>query len=146
MCRSVLFFLTSNIFLLFSHGASPSFKGELSVSTTDPSPKIEAFLPVENGGTDIGIVIFPDGGYRGLAEHEGAGYAHFFQSKGIAAFVVEYRLAPGGHKHPAMLEDALAAIETVRSRAEEFGIDPAGWSHGFLRWGPPHGSHGYELW
>lgn len=98
--------------------------GNLTSSTTGAAPKLEIYLPVEKGRSDIGVIIFPGGGYRGLAEHEGAGYAHFFQSRGIAAFVVEYRLAPGGHKHPAMLEDALAAIQTVRGRAKEFGIDP----------------------
>jgi acetyl esterase/lipase len=98
--------------------------GALENGTTDPSPKIEVYLPVAKGRTDIGVIIFPGGGYRGLAEHEGAGYAHFFQSKGIAAFVVEYRLGGDGHRHPSMLEDALAAIQTVRSRATEFGIDP----------------------
>ena len=98
--------------------------GALENGTTNPSPKIEVFLPVAKERTDIGVIIFPGGGYRGLAEHEGAGYAHFFQSKGIAAFVVEYRLGGDGHRHPAMLEDALAAIQTVRTQAAEFGIDP----------------------
>ncbi len=125
MYRRLLFILALNSFIISASQASPSFRGKLQGSTTDASPKIEAFLPVKNGRTDIGVVILPGGGYRGLAEHEGAGYAHFFQSKGIAAFVVEYRLAPGGHKHPAMLEDALAAIQEVRNRASEFGIDPA---------------------
>jgi len=94
-----------------------NLNGKLINGTTNPFPRIDVFLPVEKGRTDIGVIIFPGGGYRGLAEHEGAGYAHFFQSKGIAAFVVEYRLAPGGHKHPAMLEDALAAIETICGRS-----------------------------
>mgnify|MGYP001396221564 FL=1 len=99
-------------------------EGQLENGTTNPAPKIEVFLPVEKGRTDIGVIIFPGGGYRGLAEHEGAGFAHFFQSQGIAAFVVEYRFGSAGYHHPAMLEDALAAIEEVRSRAMEFGIDP----------------------
>jgi acetyl esterase/lipase len=106
-------------------GVTPmKIRGVLENATTNPSPKIEVYLPASEGRKDIGVIIFPGGGYQGLAEYEGAGYAEFFQSKGIAAFVVEYRLAPGGHKHPAMLEDALAAIQAVRSSATEFGIDP----------------------
>lgn len=104
--------------------SSSSIQGKLTGSSTHPSPKIEVFVPVEKGRTDIGVIIFPGGGYGALAPHEGAGYAHFFQSRGVAGFVVEYRLGKNGHRHPAMIEDALAAIETVRSRAAEFGVDP----------------------
>lgn len=105
-------------------GISATFHGKLDQGTTDPSPKIEAYLPSENNRSGIGVIILPGGGYAKLAPHEGEGYALFLKSKGIASFVVEYRLAPNGHKHPAMLEDALAAIQTVRARASGFGIDP----------------------
>jgi acetyl esterase/lipase len=79
----------------------------------------------ESDPSGVGIIIFPGGGYGGLAAHEGAGYAQFLCSAGVACFVVKYRLGPEGHRHPAMLEDALAAIATVRSRAKEFAINPA---------------------
>ena len=65
----------------------------------------------------------PGGGYGALAEHEGRGYAEYFAA-GIAAFVVTYRLGTDGFRHPAMLEDALAALRAVRARADQFGIDP----------------------
>ena len=97
--------------------------GVLVSGTTGPAPKIECWLP-EGEASGIGLIIFPGGGYQGLADHEGAGYADFFSRRGIACFVVTYRLAPQGYRHPAMLEDALSAVYTVRSRASEFGVDP----------------------
>jgi acetyl esterase/lipase len=87
----------------------------LEPSTTNAVPTIDIYLPDQNPD-NLGIVIFPGGGYRMLAEHEGKGYAEFFQQQGIAAFVVHYRLGSEGFRHPTMLEDALAAIETIRKK------------------------------
>ena len=97
--------------------------GELKWGETAPSPGIDCYIPKDNPN-GIGIIIFPGGGYGGLSEHEGKGYAEYFCASGIASFVVTYRLGSNGHRHPAMLEDALAAINTVRLRAHEFSIDP----------------------
>jgi len=98
-------------------------QGQLASGTTAPSPEIECWLP-EGKPSGVGVVIFPGGGYGMLAAHEGEGYARFLRDAGVAAFVVKYRLGPAGHRHPAMLEDALSAVAAVRSRAVEFGIDP----------------------
>jgi len=95
-------------------------RGKLESSRTKAEPVIDCYFPEEKNG--VGIIIFPGGGYAALAEHEGKGYAEFFSKRGISCFVVNYRLATAGYKHPVMLEDGLAAIETVRKRAEEFGI------------------------
>jgi acetyl esterase/lipase len=100
------------------------FTGSLENSKTSPSPGIEPFIPDSAGDKKIGLIVCPGGGYEFLAEHEGRGYAEFFRNQGIACFVVQYRLGSGGHRHPAMLEDALAAIETIRKRAGEWGVDP----------------------
>jgi acetyl esterase/lipase len=96
-------------------------EGRLESGKTSPMPRIECWVP-EGNHTGIGIVIFPGGGYGGLAEHEGKGYAEHFMKQGIACFVVTYRLATDGYKHPAMLEDALAAIGTIRASASDFGL------------------------
>lgn len=98
--------------------------GQLVEGTTDPKPKIEVYLPEDDDRSDIAVIILPGGGYGALAKHEGEGYARFFQESGIASFVVEYRLGKNGHRHPSMIEDALAAIQTVRKRADEFGVNP----------------------
>jgi acetyl esterase/lipase len=46
---------------------------------------------------------------------------------GIAAFAINYRLAPK-NKWPAPLEDAQAAVAFIRDRASEFGIFPDRWA------------------
>ncbi len=97
-------------------------QGSLKHGTTSPAPKIECFVP-ENNHTGIGMIVFAGGGYANLSKHEGVGYAEYFVKSGIACFVVTYRLSTGGHRHPEMLEDALAAMETVRSTASEFGVE-----------------------
>jgi acetyl esterase/lipase len=100
-----------------------TIEGTLEHGHTSPAPNIECWIPEKNH-TGIGIVILPGGGYGGLAEHEGAGYADHFMKAGVACFVVSYRLGSQGFRHPAMLEDALAAICTIRSNAADYGVDP----------------------
>lgn len=97
--------------------------GRLPRGTMAPAPEIQCWIPqgVRNGA---GLIILPGGGYGGLAEHEGKKYAEYFSRCGVACFVVRYRLGSEGFRHPAMLEDALAAIFTVRNSATDFGLDP----------------------
>lgn len=82
-------------------------------------PEIIPYIPQEKR-SDAAIVIFPGGAYRGLADHEGAGYAEYLAGQGITAFVVTYRVAP--HKFPLELLDARRAVRWVRAHAEEYGI------------------------
>ncbi len=98
------------------------FSGELPGATTAPAPLIQGFLPPVAERNGIGLIILPGGGYQALAAHEGKGYADYFVRAGISCFVVTYRLGSAGYRHPAMLEDALAALHTVRSRATEWGL------------------------
>lgn len=98
--------------------------GNLPGATTNPAPLIDCYLPPVAQRQRNGIIIFPGGGYGMLAEHEGKGYADYFVQAGISCFVVAYRLGGQGFRHPAMLEDALAAIRTVRQAAPAWGIDP----------------------
>ena len=70
------------------------------------------------------VVIAPGGGYQNLAmDHEGRQVAAFFNSMGVSAFVLKYRLGPKYH-HPIELGDAQRAIRIVRSRAQELGVLP----------------------
>ncbi len=74
--------------------------------------------------TGAGVVVFPGGGYRTLAPHEGVGYARWLAANGLHAFVVKYRLGSEGHRHPAMLQDGARAMRLVRAKAAEWGVDP----------------------
>jgi len=97
--------------------------GKLENGKTNPCPTVECFVPKENH-KGIGLIILPGGGYGHLTEHEGKGYAEHFSKAGIACFVVTYRLGTQGFRHPAMLEDALAAISAIRFSGHQFGVDP----------------------
>lgn len=94
--------------------------GSLKNNTTAPSPRIDCYIPSKKT-CHRALVIFPGGGYHILAQHEGEGYAKFFCKEGYHCFVVNYRLGSAGHRHPAMLEDAMAAMETVRCHLREIG-------------------------
>ncbi len=101
------------------------FNASLDSGTTGPAPLVTPYIPEQPGYGGAAIVIFPGGGYRQRAEHEGAGFAEFFAAEGIASFVVDYRVRnEGDHLYPCQIEDAYAAIATVRRRAREFGCDP----------------------
>jgi len=90
----------------------------------DDKPTITPFLPPAEKATGAALVIFPGGGYGGLAPHEGAGYAEYLSQQGIACFVLKYRLGSKGYRHPIMLGDASRAVRLVRSRAAEWKLDP----------------------
>lgn len=87
----------------------------------EETPVIEHY-PAQNKRTDATVVILPGGGYSKRAEHEGKGYAEFLNEFGMDAFVCQYRIAP--HRYPLPLMDARRAVQFVRHKAKEFGIDP----------------------
>jgi acetyl esterase/lipase len=80
----------------------------------DDKPTLTPFLPEADKATGAAIVVFPGGGYGGLAPHEGAGYAEWLAENGIAAFVLKYRLGSKGYRHPAMLNDAARSVRLVQ--------------------------------
>lgn len=87
----------------------------------EEEPVLE-FYPAIKKTSDATVVIFPGGGYHFRAPHEGQGYAEYFNTLGMNAFVCEYRVAP--HCHPLPLLDARRAVQYVRFNAEKFGINP----------------------
>jgi acetyl esterase/lipase len=96
----------------------------LPSSQTNPAPELTLYPPESGTANGRALVIFPGGGYWNLAPHEGKGYAEYYVKHGYTCFVVTYRLAGSGHRHPAMLEDAAAAVHTVRLNAKAYAIDP----------------------
>lgn len=87
-------------------------------------PTLTPYLAAPATASGPAMVILPGGGYGGLAAHEGKGYADWLVTNGVSCFVVKYRLGPAGYRHPRMLEDAARAVRLVRSRAEQWKIDP----------------------
>ena len=70
------------------------------------------------------VVVCPGGGYGALAvDHEGTQIARWFNSFGVTAFVLKYRLAPRYH-HPAPMDDVQRALQYVRANAAECAIAP----------------------
>lgn len=90
------------------------------------TPTVSVFIPKTPNGT--GILICPGGGYHHLAIHkEGTKVANWFNSIGITAFVLKYRLPSNDimvNKHNGPLQDAQKAIRLVRQHAPEWQLDP----------------------
>ena len=80
------------------------------------------YYPAKNKAGHGTVLIFPGGSYVMRAKHEGAGYAEFFNSIGLDAFVLQYRNSP--YRHPVPLFDARHAIKYIRFNADKFGVNP----------------------
>jgi len=92
------------------------------------NPNIAVYLPTQRFATGQAVVICPGGGYWILAyDLEGSDIARYFNSIGIAAIVLKYRLPTYGNcvvPHKAPLMDAQRAMRMVRFNARKWNIDP----------------------
>ncbi len=105
--------------LLWPNGAP----GATGTAATD-KPTITPY-PAPSKVNGAALVIFPGGGYSGLAmDHEGKQPALWFNTQGISTFVVKYRLGSAGYRHPIEMGDGQRAIRWVRHNAAKYGIDP----------------------
>ena len=105
--------------LLWPDGA-PGAKGAEAAD----KPTLTISLPPADKASGAAVVICPGGGYGFLAvDHEGKQIAEWLNQRGIAAFMLKYRIAPR-YRHPAPLQDAQRALRTVRARAKEWNVDP----------------------
>jgi acetyl esterase/lipase len=87
-------------------------------------PKLYVF-PAASNPTHSAVIVMPGGGYTNLVMgKEGADAARWLNEHGVTAFVLEYRLGPA-YGFPAPMLDGARAVRLVRSRAAEFGVDPA---------------------
>lgn len=88
------------------------------------SPKMRIYLPAEDKSTGRAVVALPGGAYAMLATgHEGHDWAPYFNDRGIAYAVVEYRLPHGDRTIP--IGDAEAAMRTVRDSSQVWHINPS---------------------
>lgn len=123
------------------------FARNVSVASLTP------FLPPKNKATGTAVIVAPGGGFRTLSmQNEGWEVAKALNKKGIAAFVLKYRLNPTPADMPGFedsmqqmfastarreavaqdpaqrlapqIADAAAAFALIRSRSREWNIDP----------------------
>jgi acetyl esterase/lipase len=91
------------------------------------TPTLQMYLPEKDKASGAAIVICPGGGYSVIVYGgEGVMTAKDFAKKGIAAFVLKYRLPNDSfqiNKTIAPLQDAQQAIKMVRDSAAAWGID-----------------------
>lgn len=89
--------------------------------TPDGASTLTCYLPAHSSGR--AIVDCPGGGYSHLAiDHEGHDWAPYFNEKGIAYFVLKYRMPNGDRSIP--MGDACQAMRMVRDSAAVWGINP----------------------
>lgn len=91
------------------------------------NPSITPFVPAADKATGTAVIICPGGGHSKLClGHEGYALAEWFQERGIAAFVLKYRLArEQGSTYTIQdhaMADARRAIRLIRSRAAEWHL------------------------
>lgn len=87
------------------------------------------YYPSKNSSKEkTAVLICPGGGYAHLAwEKEGVFPARFFNENGIDAFVLRYRLNNAkqeGHRYPDQYNDVTTALRIIRSRSEQWQINP----------------------
>ena len=99
------------------------------------TPTLTAYLPPNGRGTGTGVIIAPGGAFVALAiDLEGNNVAHWLQERGIAAFVLKYRIVEKTQDGiPTMdmdtagrygIADGIQAVKVVRQHAAEWGVAP----------------------
>jgi acetyl esterase/lipase len=92
-------------------------------------PSIEVYLPPPDKANGAGVVVVPGGGHRLLVyKAEGQEPAEFLNGLGVVAFALKHRLARE-EGSPYTIErdakaDAYRALRLVRSRAQDWHLDP----------------------
>lgn len=91
------------------------------------TPSITLFRAPAEAANGCAVVICPGGGYNILAwPKEGLEVAEWFNSIGVTAVVLQYRVPRRDPEHPHVepLQDAQRAIRLVRHHAREWNVDP----------------------
>ncbi len=137
LCLSSVLFGQDHLIKLWPNGVPDQWvNDEIKSSQTYASgsyynvqePTIEVYLSSGGSATGQSIIICPGGSYGRLAyDYEGVEIAKMLSSQGVAGIVLKYRLPNSkrqieSYKVPLM--DAEQAVRIVRSKAEEWNIDP----------------------
>lgn len=91
-------------------------------------PTLAYYKPAPGKASGAAVVIVPGGGYGVVVYNgEGINIAKAMAEKGIAAFILKYRLPSDAimlDKKIGPLQDAQQAIKLVREGATHWGVDP----------------------
>ena len=100
------------------------------------TPTLTAYLPDKTKATGAGVIIAPGGAFVALAmDVEATPVARWLQERGIAAFVLKYRIIekkgegiPSGMNMDEVskfgMADGIQAIKVVRQHASDWGVAP----------------------
>ena len=104
--------------------------------TNVSTPTLTVF-PAQGKNTGAAVLVFPGGGYKGLAiDLEGTEVCDWLIKKGVACILLKYRVPDTGHhwdeaahrhrwpKTEMALQDAQRALSMLRHRAAQWKIDP----------------------
>ena len=109
-------------------GTDQEFADERSILYQVSRPTLTVFLPPDSLANGTAVIICPGGGYRALViGREGLQVAKAFNERGVAAFVLKYRLPSDEtmkDKLTGPLQDAQQATKRVRQHASRWNIDP----------------------
>ena len=124
---------------------SPAWRTQIVTNVVRPS--LTVYLPTKAKATGTAVVICPGGGFYALSiNSEGVDVAKWLTARGVAAFVLKYRLVQTGDDAvaeftasmqtpgtfqaataeviPLAIADGRAAVAYVRAHATEFGVSP----------------------
>jgi acetyl esterase/lipase len=106
-------------------GESEEIAGENVCNVHNPT--LTPYVPEREKANGTAVVICPGGGHSKLClGHEGYALAEWFRDRGIAAFVLKYRLAREKGSTYTIQDHAMAdtrrALRLVRNRAAEWHI------------------------
>jgi acetyl esterase/lipase len=109
-------------------------------------PTLTAFLPEPSVAVGTGVIVCPGGGFHFLMiDKEGTEVARWLNARGMAVFMLKYRLVPTAEDdaaftqevsdlsqrrpqmnqvRPLAIADGLQAMRVVRQQAGEWGIQP----------------------
>lgn len=91
------------------------------------TPTLSVYLADPKIATGCGVIICPGGSYNVLAwQHEGVQLAEWFNSIGVTAFILKYRVPRRNPNkiHWEPMQDVQRAIRVVRQDAAKFKIAP----------------------
>ncbi len=111
--------------------------GTTSDSVYDVSSPTMTIFPARGVNTGAAVVVFPGGGFRGIAiTIEGTEICDWISAQGMTCVLSKYRVPGSNHywdaerrrhvtpKVPRALQDAQRTIRLVRARARDYGVLP----------------------